>query len=654
MIKLFGKINIVSLFFSLFFYSVFGQDISVKRGLLKKFQEEQGVEERFTFFFSTVNRYDKNSAYDWLDAVNTYLKEIKKAKDSTNFKPLKIIQSQIYFDLGKYDKSIGVANRLYREKDDLNFKIKPILLDLMDQNYGQLQFYNKQIEIRKEKKELGITKDIAFYDIYSSLGYHRKAMTDYIMEMKRSIDKSDFYGLAEYYNNIGNYLRLDKSISVALKEYEKAKGYIEVYLNDITYKKTGIQFMQTNHLLGIIKGNIGRCYFQMKRFEKAIPQLEIAIEIIKQYDKGKFSNNLIELTLDLVDCYLQLENYKLAKEYLHRNLEDVVKLKYKIKKNKLWANYYHKTKNYKNVAFYLSKNARIHDSIAVNESAIKKQQLIALIEQDLASTIKKMNIQRKKMLNVEMEIQAKNNKISLAFISLIFTLLGFAGLVYAYTKSIKAQRLIEEQKHIIEASLVEKNSLLKEIHHRVKNNLQMISSILNLQAKNTRSEAAIRALEEGKSRVKAMALVHQKLYQNDDLSVIEMQDYIESLVNSVQSVFKKGGQSINITINAQGIELDIDRAIPFGLILNELVSNSFKYAFYEERKDAQIYIHIRKSEGQGFFEYTDNGVGMPDDIDEKINSSMGIRLINRLVNQLQSTMNIDRTTEGVRFWFNFK
>ena len=130
------------------------------------------------------------------------------------------------------------------------------------------------------------------------------------------------------------------------------------------------------------------------------------------------------------------------------------------------------------------------------------------------------------------EMLAQDQKINFVFISLIFTLLGFTGLVYAYLKSIKNQRLIAEQKHIIENSLVEKDSLLKEIHHRVKNNLQMVSSLLSLQTKNTRSKAAIVALEEGKSRVKAMALIHQKLYQNDDLSVIEMQGYIESLINS--------------------------------------------------------------------------------------------------------------------------
>ena len=235
MTKLFDKTNIVSFFF--FVCSAFGQDISVEGNLLKKFQEKQGVEERFTFFFSTANRYDENSAYDWLNTINMYLKETKKSKDSTNLKPLEIIKSQIYFDLGKYVKSIDVANRLYREKDNLNFKVKTILLDLMDQNYGQLQLYDKQIEIRKEKKELGITNNIVFHDIYSILGHHRKAMTHYIMEMKKNIDENDLYSLAEYHNNIGNYLRLDESIPLALKKYKKARGYLNVYLNDIKYKK---------------------------------------------------------------------------------------------------------------------------------------------------------------------------------------------------------------------------------------------------------------------------------------------------------------------------------------------------------------------------------------------------------------------------------
>ena len=183
----------------------------------------------------------------------------------------------------------------------------------------------------------------------------------------------------------------------------------------------------------------------------------------------------------------------------------------------------------------------------------------------------------------------------------------------------------------------------------------MVSSLLSLQTKNTRSKAAIEALEEGKSRVKAMALIHQKLYQNEDLSVIEMQGYIESLINSVQSVYRKGGHNIAITIDAEGVELDIDRAIPFGLILNELVSNSFKYAFPEDDDKDKIYIQIRKTDDQeGYFEYSDNGIGLPENTEERSNTSMGIRLMNRLANQLQTTLNVDNNVDGVRYWFNFR
>ncbi|HDZ15315.1 MAG TPA: sensor histidine kinase, partial [Pricia sp.] len=253
------------------------------------------------------------------------------------------------------------------------------------------------------------------------------------------------------------------------------------------------------------------------------------------------------------------------------------------------------------------------------------------------------------------EFDAQERTSKLVLISFFFTLLGFAGLVYAYLKSIKNQRLIAEQKYIIENSLVEKDSLLKEIHHRVKNNLQMVSSLLSLQTKNTRSKAAIEALEEGKSRVKAMALIHQKLYQNEDLSVIEMQGYIESLINSVQSVYRKNGHNIAIEVDTEGVELDIDRAIPFGLILNELVSNSFKYAFPVDDGKGKIHIIIKKSESQeGFFEYSDNGIGLPEDSEDLSKSSMGIRLMNRLANQLQTTLNVDSGVSGVRYWFNFK
>ena len=620
---------------------------------LDNYKAANGGEDRFTYFFSTPDRYDDHSAYDWLDATNIYLNNAQRDKDSADLRRYTLIQAQIYYDLGDYDKSVALANELYANKEQADINFKRLLLDLIDTNYGELRLFEKQIEIRKEKRELGLTENVAFYDIYSKLGLHRQAMNEYIMDQKKYIDNSDLYGLARYNNNVGKYLLKDKSAAVAMSNFKQAKGYVDIYLNDMNKVKTENDILGAKLLKGIIEGNIGQAHVELKQYEEALPYLENGLGIIRENSKGYYSEEATENQLALIESHLKLGNLEKAKEYLDMNIaliNPMMRLKY----NRLAANYYVEMGNFERESFYLRKSMRLQDSLEMGNSEIKKQQFVAVVAQeDLANSRLMLDEEKQKMEKARRDMQAKDERINLVFISLIFTLLGFAGLVYAYLKSIKNQRLIAEQKHIIENSLVEKDSLLKEIHHRVKNNLQMVSSLLSLQTKNTRSKAAIEALEEGKSRVKAMALIHQKLYQNDDLSVIEMQGYIESLVNSVQSVFKKGGHNINITIDAEGVELDIDRAIPFGLVLNELVSNSFKYAFPDDDQTGKIYIHLRKNGEQGFFEYTDNGVGLPEDSDERVNSSMGIRLINRLVNQLQSTLNIDKSSEGVRFWFNF-
>ncbi|WP_421807385.1 sensor histidine kinase [Flagellimonas sp.] len=621
--------------------------------VLEEFQDTGLASERFEVFFNSLDRYNVNSAYDWLDTIKIYLTNAEKTKDTTAIRLYKVMQAKVYNDLGEYDKSTVLAKELYDIKDSLDDASQKVVLDVLDDNYANLQLFDKQIEIRKQKRELGITNNVAFYDIYSNLGLYRKARNQYIMEVKPTIADNDSYGLAKYHSKVGNYLRLDDSAPTALSELKKANSYLGVYMNDISTQKTEADIFESQLLQAEIEGNIAKCHVMLGEFEEAIPLLETSIETLKKSPNNNDHSEVVENTLFLAEANLQLERFREAKKHLDTEFDNITVLQ-TIKRNSLLAAFYDKVENYKNASIYYKRNERIKDSLAKKQSALIKQQLVTIVaNEDLENSQRLIDEQKRINELARSEMKAKDERINLVFISLIFTLLGFAGLVYAYLKSIKNQRLIAEQKHIIENSLVEKDSLLKEIHHRVKNNLQMVSSLLSLQTKNTRSKAAIEALEEGKSRVKAMALIHQKLYQNDDLSVIEMQGYIESLINSVQSVYKKGGHNISITIDAEGTELDIDRAIPFGLILNELVSNSFKYAFPENDENGKIYIHLRKNGDQGYFEYTDNGVGLPEDSDERAHSSMGIRLINRLVNQLQSKLNIDRQVEGVRFWFNF-
>jgi two-component sensor histidine kinase len=622
--------------------------------LLQTYEDKQTSAEKLRYFYETKDRYFSHSAYDWLDRINTDLNAANRQGDSLSMQLYQLLRAQVYFDLGNYKKAAALANDLYPELESMEPVPLTRLLQLLDQTYGKLRQYDKQIEIRERKKQFGITEGITFYDIYDNLGLHRKAMNEYIMEVKKTIDSSDFYMIATYNNEIGQFLLKERSGATAMTYFKKAQGYVVVYLNDINQVKTEEEINNSNRLKGLIEGNIGKAHILQNQYREALPYLENSMGILRSLSSGRDQEAMADNILALAGANMKLGNLDKAGEYLRMELDSDIPEQI-IRKNRLLASYYEALEDYSNASRYLRTSLMLEDSLAAMEEFNEKERLVSIVASE---ELKNMKLRNKDLeMDIDRgraELQAQDMRINLVFISLVFTLLGFAGLVFAYLKSIKTQRLIAEQKRIIENSLVEKDSLLKEIHHRVKNNLQIVSSLLSLQTKNTRSKAAIEALEEGKTRVKAMALIHQKLYQNDDLSVIEMQGYIESLINSIQSVFRKGGHNINITIDAEGVELDIDRAIPIGLILNELVSNSFKYAFPDDAPDGKIYIHIQKNGDGGFFEYTDNGVGLPEDSDDRESTSMGIRLIKRLVNQLQSTLNIDKTAEGVRFWFNLK
>jgi two-component sensor histidine kinase len=208
-----------------------------------------------------------------------------------------------------------------------------------------------------------------------------------------------------------------------------------------------------------------------------------------------------------------------------------------------------------------------------------------------------------------------------------------------------------------EASLKEKEVLLREIHHRVKNNMQIMSSLLKLQSRNVKDEQQIEVLKESQNRIKAMALIHEKLYRSKDLANIDFNDYIKNLVNDLFLSYKVSSSRISLKMNIENISLGIDTAIPCGLIVNELVSNSLKYAF-PEGKDGEIKISLRRFADlkSDMFELivSDNGAGLPKDLDIRNTESLGFRLITNLTeNQLQGKLELNRS-EGTKFQIKFK
>jgi len=192
----------------------------------------------------------------------------------------------------------------------------------------------------------------------------------------------------------------------------------------------------------------------------------------------------------------------------------------------------------------------------------------------------------------------------------------------------------------LKASLQEKETLLKEIHHRVKNNLQVISSLLKLQAKTTKDTNALGILTESHNRVKAMALVHENLYQSQDLARINFQKYIQDLSRQLTRSYASTGKQISIKTDIQPLFLDIDLAIPCGLIITELVSNSFLHAF-QEMQNGEISVALGgNGNGRLQLHVADNGSGLPDGFDINATDSLGLQLVGELVQQISGELEI--------------
>ena len=192
--------------------------------------------------------------------------------------------------------------------------------------------------------------------------------------------------------------------------------------------------------------------------------------------------------------------------------------------------------------------------------------------------------------------------------------------------------------------------MLKEIHHRVKNNMQVISSLLSLQAKGVADSTVKAMLEESRNRVSSMSLVHEKLYQSKDLAYIDFKDYLQSLVAGIANTYKR--HDVVISVDMETVALDVNVGIPCGLIVNELVSNSLKHAFPDGRKGT-ISLGINKnSEGNYVLFVADNGIGLPGEEDLRNTSTLGLQLVKVLTGQIHGTIEISRE-EGTRFSITF-
>jgi len=298
--------------------------------------------------------------------------------------------------------------------------------------------------------------------------------------------------------------------------------------------------------------------------------------------------------------------------------------------------------------------ARLRDSVF----DITKTRQIQRLELDYATAEKEHRIE---LLQKETELQKKDiihshqsRNIVVAGTALLL-LAGFSRyrLKQRQNKQLEQRQMVITAKNIEMKKLLQENEwLLREVHHRVKNNLQMVMSLLGTQSARLQDTAAYNAVQESQHRVQSMALIHQKLYKGSNVSAVDMEDYIGDLVAYLRDSINPR-QAIVFDVRVRPVLLDVAQAVPLGLILNEIITNSIKYAFPGDRSGLIRVELFPQEDGLICLHASDNGIGLPDELDPYCCQGFGMRLIRGLAEDLDAGIEVGRT-EGTGWFFSFR
>lgn len=582
-----------------------------------------------------------------------------------------------------YPQFISEANQILEESRNSGFRnIEARMFSLIGQYY-----FTNESNYRQAFENLIKSKEI--YQTLSIVEFPEKAYSYYVFAIK-------YYEFNDYESAL--------IISKELEALENVSYDIQLLNNDlmgecyvnlnkfdsarICFQKAldlaSVSKYNTISWIGIANGKIGETWFYQNDFLKAEPLLLKGLDTCMKPEIALW-DNITVFAAKLSRIYLDKRMMTLA--YKYADISRMSAMEYEkggsvyknLKSFKFRMNYYKAFGDYYRVKGDYAQAVKYQDSFLIYKVQIQKQidvnqKYYAQIAIDKEKEAKKEQIALKEK---QQESLIRNSLIGLLLMLFLVFLLFYKWLMQkqknkdlkfiaenrlkekqlelelqSKNNEIEQRKLLEIKNAVIEKSLLEKDLLLNEIHHRVKNNLQIISSLLELQSNRLNDENAKAAIEEGKGRVLSIALVHQQLYQKGDFSFVEIKPFIRELVTQVSGSLKSDEMKFDVIYNLDSAIIPIDSAIPLGLILNELLTNSFKYAF-QGKQEGRIEINLKVKEVKedsstgieqkvfdtlDTFMYKDNGPGLPGTINIKKSESLGLKLINQLSKQIKGNV----------------
>lgn len=566
--------------------------------------------------FLTTHEYDS--------ALSCYYKSIRYSSQKPELTASTFeCMGVAYNNKGFSDSTLFYYNKalaLYKEASDTAHVV--IIETNLSLLYKNLGLYERSLE--HAFRALAIlehqTPDRTLASCYNTIGAVYARLKDYtnaLLYYRKSlaIRKQINYakGIGQSYNNIGE-------VYISLHQYDSA---LKNLFRSVDIKKT----TGDRNAVGTTLNLIGETYLSQNKVKEAEPYFLESLAIKKEF--GERLNQAIALN-NLGKVKLRLHDLPAAENFIHA-AEDHIRIASsldELRKNlELKLQLYQNRADYKKALYFATELMAVKDSLLDREKVEslasmqaqyeteKKEQQISILEQDKALQ--------------QAEIKTKQTWIQSLIAIITLTSVIAALLYYGYRESQRNKNKVE--------------NLLKELHHRVKNNLQVLSSVLSLQSQHVTDENAIQVIKSSESRVNTMALIHKKLYSDQDNRTINMKEYIQELVTYLMHTYGMSNK-LTFTLNSEDIYLDVDKAIPTGLILNEIVSNSLKYAYHDHPAPSlQINISVPQSH-ELILQVADNGPGIPEASRLETNQSFGLRMVKTLTRELKGKISVQSYT----------
>ena len=529
-----------------------------------------------------------------LDSATIFFKKAEKGYIAINDKQG---QAKTFFKMAwVHRKNGGLDQALQKDLEGLK------LMEVIDDKAGICDAMTRVSEDLTAQKRLK-----------EALDYAEKAI---VIAEKNNLTSEKFY----VNFNAGN-------VAMSSSKYQESFNYYDKALNIAKEQNLGLP------TLSDITNSRGNAYKRLGKYELALKDYQ---DCMKYAKASNYQNAISTVTANLGEVNLLLGNYKEALDY---QLETVRLQEANNDSSNLVENYNHlstiysKLDDFKSALAYKQKAYNLRDSISSVESDAKMSELLTKYE----SKKKEETISTQKSKITEQKL-TQQLFIGVAGLLLILLIMGYIN----YQSRAKKNKLLAVKN-------AENELLLKEIHHRVKNNLEIVSGLLALQSSQINDQGTKDAMQESQNRVNSIGIVHQKLYQGTNLGAIEMKDYVLNLSESILDSFGAEGK-VTLELAMEHLDLDIDTAVPLGLIINELITNTVKYAFPNNQKGTLIIKLEKQPDNILHLVVSDNGVGKSGITQ---GTGFGGQLISLLTHQLNGTMSEDNLN-GTTVIFDFK